>query len=635
MESIHQILKQYWGHTAFRPLQEDIIGSILSGNDTLALLPTGGGKSICFQVPALAMEGICIVISPLIALMKDQVDNLNKRGIKATAVFSGMKKNEIDVALDNCVYGKVKFLYLSPERLGTELVRVRLQKMKICFLAVDEAHCISQWGYDFRPAYLRIAELRELLPKLNVLALTATATPDVVKDIQAKLAFKKECVFQASFERKNLAYVVLQEEDKWNRLLKVVNNIPGCGIVYARNRKKTQEIANFLNRNNIRSDFYHAGLDPKVRDEKQSAWMKNTCRVIVCTNAFGMGIDKPDVRFVVHLELPDSLEAYFQEAGRAGRDGNKSYAVLLFQGIDAEESRFRLQQNFPEIAEIKIVYQALANYLKLAIGAGLDAVYDFDIAQFCSSFNLKVNNVYNCLKFLEKQEYLALSENANNHSKIKLRMNKADLYAFQIGNAKYDAFIKTILRSYSGAFDDFISIHESDLAKRSELKKEDVVTNLMQLNQLNVLHYLPQTFLPQLCFTRARVDTKQLTIAPELLQVREEIAIKKLSAVIKYAESTQLCRSQLLLQYFGETNTQACGVCDVCLAKNKSNELSAPLFEQLAKKAQTQLEAKKLSLTDLVKALNSKKEAQSIQVIQNLIDSGKIVSENELLTWKR
>lgn len=635
MESIHQILKQYWGHTAFRPLQEDIIGSILSGNDTLALLPTGGGKSICFQVPALAMEGICIVISPLIALMKDQVDNLNKRGIKATAVFSGMKKHEIDVALDNCVYGKVKFLYLSPERLGTELVRVRLQKMKICFLAVDEAHCISQWGYDFRPAYLRIAELRELLPKLNVLALTATATPDVVKDIQAKLAFKKECVFQASFERKNLAYVVLQEEDKWNRLLKVVTNIPGCGIVYARNRKKTQEIANFLNRNNIRSDFYHAGLDPQLRDEKQSAWMKNTCRVIVCTNAFGMGIDKPDVRFVVHLELPDSLEAYFQEAGRAGRDGNKSYAVLLFQGIDAEESRFRLQQNFPEIAEIKIVYQALANYLKLAIGAGLDAVYDFDIAQFCSSFNLKVSNVYNCLKFLEKQEYLALSENANNHSKIKLRMNKADLYAFQIGNAKYDAFLKTILRSYSGAFDDFISIHESDLAKRSELKKEEVVSNLMQLNQLNVLHYLPQTFLPQLCFTRARVDTKQLTIAPELLKEREEIAVNKLSAVIKYAESTQLCRSQLLLQYFGETNTQACGVCDVCLAKNKSSELSAPLFEQLAKRAQSQLEAKKLSLTDLVKALNSKKEAQSLQVIQNLIDSGKIVSENELLTWKR
>jgi len=634
MLEIHQILKQYWGHSSFRPLQEEIIHAILSGKDTLALLPTGGGKSICFQVPALAQEGICIVISPLIALMKDQVDNLNKRGIKAIAVYSGMKKSEIDIALDNCVYGKIKFLYLSPERLGTELVKVRLQKMKICFLAIDEAHCISQWGYDFRPAYLKIATLREMLPDLKVLALTATATPEVVKDIQKQLSFVSENVFQASFERNNLSYVVLYEEDKWKRLLKIVNSIPGTGIVYARNRKKTKEISDFLNRNNISSDYYHAGLAPLERDAKQSAWMNNQCRVMACTNAFGMGIDKPEVRFVVHLELPDSLEAYFQEAGRAGRDGNKSYAVLLFQPVDSTESEFRLQQSFPKIEEIRTVYQALANHYKLAIGAGYDVAFDFDIAPFCDSFNFKANLVFNCLKFLEKQEYLVLSDNANNVSKIKLLMNKSELYQFQIQNKKYDDFLKTILRSYSGAFDDYINIHESELAKRSNLAKTEVIANLNFLNKLNVLHFLPQTFLPQITFTKARVDAKNITISAEVLKIREAQAKKKLDAVIHYAESKEFCRSQLLLAYFGETNAKPCGVCDVCLSKNKNKHPDADEMKMLFEKVERLLNAKRYTVHELVTALHPAKEAESLQIIQQLLDTGKIKSEHDFLSWR-
>ncbi|HRH03329.1 MAG TPA: ATP-dependent DNA helicase RecQ [Bacteroidia bacterium] len=630
MQSIHQLLKNYWGHSTFRPLQENIIKSILEGNDTLALLPTGGGKSICFQVPALAMEGVCVVISPLIALMKDQVDNLTKRGIKACAVYSGMKKQEIDVLLDNCVYGKIKFLYLSPERLSSELVKVRLSKMNISFLAIDEAHCISQWGYDFRPAYLRIAELRELLPNQKLLALTATATPEVVKDIQQQLHFNNGKIFTASFERKNLAYIVLQEEDKWNRLLKIVTSLKGAGIVYARNRKRTQEIALFLQRNNITADYYHAGLSPQVRDTKQNNWMLNNCRIMVCTNAFGMGIDKPDVRFVVHLELPDSLEAYFQEAGRAGRDGNKSYGILLFQSIDSNESMHRLKQGFPSVSEIKSVYQALCNYYKLAIGSGLEAIFEFDISDFCNTFNLKANHVFNCLKFLEKEEYLSVSDSSKTNAKLKILLNKQELFDFQVANKNLDHLIKTILRSYSGAFDEYIMISETELAKRTTQKKEDVCKQLTYLNKLNVISYFPQSFLPQLTFTRARVDVKKITISAETLSKRFELASQKLTAVIQYAESTQLCRSQMLLHYFGESTVGFCGVCDVCLAKNKTHDLTSELFTLLANRITSLLQSQKLPLSSLVKLMEHKKEKQSIAVIQHLLDAGILLSENDV-----
>ncbi len=630
MQSIHQLLKHYWGHSTFRPLQENIIQSILDGTDTLALLPTGGGKSICFQVPALAMDGVCVVISPLIALMKDQVDNLTKRGIKACAVYSGMKKQEIDVLLDNCVYGKIKFLYLSPERLSSELVKVRLCKMKISFLAIDEAHCISQWGYDFRPAYLRIAELRELLPQQKILALTATATPEVVKDIQQQLNFKNSKVFIASFERKNLAYIVLQEEDKWNRLLKIVTSLKGAGIIYARNRKRTQEIALFLQRNSITADYYHAGLSPQVRDTKQNNWMLNNCRIMVCTNAFGMGIDKPDVRFVVHLELPDSLEAYFQEAGRAGRDGNKSYGIVLFQSVDSNESMHRLKQGFPTVSEIKSVYQALCNYYKLAIGSGLEITFDFDSADFCNTFNLKANHVFNCLKFLEKEEYLSLSDSSKTNAKLKILLNKQTLFDFQVANKDLDILIKTILRSYSGAFDEFILISETELAKRTAQKKEDIIKQLNYLNKLKVISYFPQSFLPQLTFTRARVDVKKLTISAEVLSKRFELAAQKLNAVIHYAESTKLCRSQMLLHYFGESTAGFCGVCDVCLAKNKTLNLTSEMFTILTNKITSLLQTQKLPLKSLVKLMEHKKEKQSILVIQHLLDSGILLTENEV-----
>ena len=636
MSEIYNILKQYWGYEQFRPLQESIIQSILIEQlDTLALLPTGGGKSICFQVPALVMEGVCIVISPLIALMKDQVDNLNRRGIKACAIYSGMKKSEIDVALDNCVYGKIKFLYLSPERLGTEIVQVRLQKMKISFIAVDEAHCISQWGYDFRPAYLKIAELRELFPNIKVMALTATATPEVVIDIQQKLGFIKENVFQASFERDNLAYVVLHEEDKWNRLLKVVNNIQGSGIVYARNRRKTQEIADFLKRNKISADYYHAGLESHIRDEKQTSWMQNKCRVMVCTNAFGMGIDKPDVRFVAHMELTDSLEAYFQEAGRAGRDGKKSFAVLMYQDSDTKDLKHRLELSFPSIEEIRKIYQALANYFQLAVGAGFDVSFEFDISKFCSTYSLNATTVYNCLKFLEREEYVASNDSVEAASKIKILLNKEELYHFQIANKKYDGFIKTILRSYSGSFDNFISIHEGELAKRSELTKDNVIQDLQYLHKVNVLCYIPRTFLPQITFTRERVDAKDLAISKIVLEERKNNALKKLQAVFHYAHSKQFCRSQLLLNYFGENDGKPCGVCDVCLNKNKNKEINSEDFKLITQKIKETLTLQSLTIVQLVKVINSKKEGVTISIIQSLLEANKIEEENNLLSWKK
>lgn len=422
--NIHNILAKYWGYHSFRPLQEEIITSVLQGNDTLALLPTGGGKSVCFQVPALVQEGVCIVISPLIALMKDQVDNLQKKGISAIAITSAMHKREIDIAFDNCVYGNIKFLYLSPERLITPIAQARIQKMKVSLIAVDEAHCISQWGYDFRPSYLEIAKLRELQPKVPVLALTATATPEVVKDIQEKLRFKKANVLQKSFERKNLAYVVIGEEDKLSRLLKVVNNVGGTGVVYVRNRKKTQEVAAFLQKNKIPADFYHAGLTPGERSQKQDSWIKNKTRVIVATNAFGMGIDKPDVRFVVHLDLPDSLEAYFQEAGRAGRDEGKAYAVMLYNEADINDLKSNVEMSFPSVEEIRQTYQALANYYQLAVGSGEGAAFDFDISELCRNYKLEPVTVFNSIRFLEKEGYISATEAVYQPSRINFTLNK-------------------------------------------------------------------------------------------------------------------------------------------------------------------------------------------------------------------
>lgn len=634
MATIHEILEQHWGYRSFRPMQEEIINSVLKGNDTLALLPTGGGKSICFQVPALAKEGICVVVSPLIALMKDQVENLQKKNISAVAITSAMHKREIDIALDNCVYGKVKFLYLSPERLETEIVKVRLQKMKVNLIAIDESHCISQWGYDFRPSYLKIATLRELLPGIPVLALTATATPEVVKDIQEKLGFKKENVLQKSFERKNLAYIVQHEEDKLARLVKIANGVKGTGVVYVRNRKKTQEIASYLKSNNISADFYHAGLDNKQRDLKQQNWIENRTRVIVCTNAFGMGIDKPDVRFVVHIDLPDSLEAYFQEAGRAGRDEQKAFAVLLYNPGDKLELERNTENQFPPIEEIKSTYQALANYYQLATGSGMGVTFNFDIAQFCDTYNLQAITAHNCLKFIEKEGYIYLSDAVYKPSRIKFEVGREDLYKFQITHPTFDVFIKLLLRYYSGVFDDFAKINEYDLGKKLNVAQQDIVKRLNYLQQLNIITYIAQTELPQLTFTQPRVDARELSISKENYALLKKRATERMEAVLHYAESNHKCRSQLLLSYFGETDTYRCNQCDVCLEENK-RILSNDEFDAIATQIKQLLAVHPMSLEQLTDAITTSSEDKRIKTIQWMLDSGEIEYDDELLVLKK
>lgn len=625
MPTIHEILEQYWGYKNFRPLQEDIVNSVLQGNDTLALLPTGGGKSICFQVPAMAKEGICVVISPLIALMKDQVENLTNKGIKAIAITSAMHKREIDIALDNCVHGSIKFLYLSPERLETEIVKVRLQKMKVNLIAIDESHCISQWGYDFRPSYLKIEALRELLPGIPLLALTATATPEVVTDIQEKLRFKKPNVLQKSFERKNLSYVVIHEEDKLARLVKIANNLKGVGVVYVRNRKKTQDIANYLRSNNISADFYHAGLDAKTRDLKQSSWMQNKTRVIVCTNAFGMGIDKPDVRFVVHIDLPDSLEAYFQEAGRAGRDEQKAYAILLYNTADKIELERNVSGSFPSIEEIKQTYQALANYYQIPAGSGAGVTYNFDIVGLCETYKLTALTVFNSLKFLEKEGYISTTDALFQPSRIKFELNREDLYKFQIAAPAFDDFIKLLLRSHSGLFDSFEKINEFDLAKKTHTSRDEIVKKLNYLHQHKLLTYAPQTELPQLTFTQERIDVKNLSISKENYTFLKQRAIERMEAVIHYADSNHKCRNQILLAYFGETNTHRCNQCDVCLEENKKI-LHTDEFENISRQIKELLAVHPMQLESLVNSITEGNEEKRLRTIQWLMD-------NELLKY--
>lgn len=632
---IHQILLKYWGYNSFRPLQEDIINAALEGNDTLALLPTGGGKSICFQVPAMVKEGICIVVSPLIALMKDQVENLTKRNIKAVAIYSGMTKREIDITLDNCIYGNIKFLYISPERIETEIFKVRYEKMNVNLIAIDESHCVSQWGYDFRPSYLNIAQLRDKKPDVPFLALTATATPEVVVDIQKQLKFKKENALQKSFERKNLAYTVLQEEDKLNRILKILTNVPGTSVIYVRSRKKTKEIALFLLKNGISADYYHAGLSNEERTLKQSNWINNITRVIVSTNAFGMGIDKPDVRSVIHIDLPDSLEAYFQEAGRAGRDEQKAYAVLLFETADRIDLEQRIVNSFPEIPIIKKVYQALANYFQIPIGSALNESYSLNIIDFSQQYNLEIFTVYNCLKFLEKEGYLILSESNYNASRIKFEINKDDLYEFQVKKPKLDIFIKTILRSYSGLFENFAKIDEFELAKRLKTSKEKVVKALQYLNHLEVISYLEQTNQPQLTYLTERLDVKDIKISAKHYHDRKEIAVKKMESVIYFATAKHKCRSEILLKYFGEKEVYRCGVCDVCIDRNKL-ELSDVEFSAVSEQLKKIVQNKSLSITEVVNKIEGVRDDKIIKVIQWLMENEKLVTNEEnLLEWRK
>ncbi|MCB0821974.1 MAG: RecQ family ATP-dependent DNA helicase [Bacteroidales bacterium] len=635
MSKSAEILLKYWGYNSFRPAQEEIINSILEGKDTLALLPTGGGKSICFQVPVMATEGIGIVVTPLIALMKDQVENLRARGITASAIYSGMMQTEIEVALNNAVHKKLKFLYVSPERLQTDQFQMALQKMRVNILVVDEAHCISQWGYDFRPSYLKIAEIKSLLPEVPVMALTATATPEVVDDIQGKLNFSKPNVFQQSFERKNLTYVVLHEEDKLNRLLRVTRNIPGTGIVYMRNRRKTVEIAEFLRFNKVSADFYHAGLSSKERSSRQDAWKKGQIRVMVSTNAFGMGIDKPDVRFVVHLDLPDSIEAYFQEAGRGGRDGRQSYAVLMYHESDIPEIEKFLEIQYPLIENIRQVYHALGNYYQLAIGSGRDVNFEFSLPDFAASYNFQPIVVAAALKLLEKDGYLKLQDISDNDSLLFVRIGKEDLYKFQVQNARYDKFVKTLLRSYSGLFTEFTKINEDEIAKRLEIPVEEVVKTLKYLMKLEVLIYKQQTGNPQITFLTERLDGKDISISNENYKDRKANARKRLDAVLNYVSSSTRCRSSLLLEYFGEIQSHRCGKCDVCVERNKI-EMSELEFNNVLNQVKPLILNEPLSIKEISEQIRGASENQVIKVIQWLLDNNKIEYDAaRKLSWKK
>ena len=633
MDQYTQILTKYWGYSEFRPLQEDIIHSVMERRDTLALMPTGGGKSITFQVPALATEGICLVITPLIALMRDQVENLNRRDIKAMAIHSGMTHREIDVALDNCIFGNYKFLYVSPERIETEIFKARVPRMKVNLIAIDEAHCISQWGYDFRPSYLNIANLRNYLDKpAPFLALTATATPRVIDDIQEKLRFRERNVLWKSFERKNLVYLVRNVENKLGYIAQSVQRNKGSGIIYTRSRKRTRELAELLSKQGVSVDFYHAGLDSEVRNAKQEKWQKGQTRIITATNAFGMGIGKPDVRFVLHYDLPDSLEAYYQEAGRAGRDGNRSYAVLLYNETDRVKANRRIQTNFPEIKEIKSIYEALGIFLQVPVGGGKFMAYDFNIYDFVSNYKFNALNVYSSIKFLQKEGYLELTDELSNKSKAYFLVDRDDLYNFQLSNEKYDRFIKLMLRTYTGLFSNYVKIDEVELARKAHVKTDIIYQYLNKLKSFKIIDYIPYRKTPMIIFTEERRDKKNLYLSPENYKELKDRYIEKLQAVLDYAASNTKCRSVQLLEYFGEKDTYRCGKCDVCNKRNEL-ELSRYEFDDILTDLKGKLKVEAFTMEKLVENTGKSKE-KVIKVLEWLLDHQKVIRNSEgKLTW--
>ncbi len=618
MERYRTILQEHWGYATFRPLQEEIIRSVVSGADTLALMPTGGGKSITFQVPALASPGVSLVITPLISLMTDQVERLKAQGIKAVAVHSGLTRIEVDIALDNCIYGDVKLLYLSPERLSTDLFLTRLAGMKVNLIAVDEAHCISQWGYDFRPSYLQIASIRDRLPGVPVLALTATATGEVATDIMRQLRFKNENVIRQSFERKNLAYLVRQQEDKPAYMLKIFARQKGAGIVYVRSRKKTRDIAEFLTNNGIKAECYHAGLDPSIRKARQEAWMKGKITVMVATNAFGMGIDKEDVRVVVHHDLPDSPEAYFQEAGRAGRDGRKSYAVLLYHPSDKQSLEQAYAVRYPEIDLIRKIYHALGNYFQVLPGAGKGLVYDFNLMDFCIKFRFHNLVAYHALKHMERAGFIELTDEIYLPSRVHFKIDRDDLYKFQVANDRYDGIIRLLLRAYSGMFTDFVRIDEATLAKKAGVSPEAIVNALENLGSMGVLHYLKPKNTPQLIWTSERLQEKSLLFPVEDYEKRKKSARERLQFMIGYASSDHRCRSQLLLGYFGEGDPYRCRQCDVCMRKHESG-LNRYEYDQIRDKLLDLLSGGPVDRQELFARVDAL-EDKVVMVLSDLLD---------------
>lgn len=625
MQQYLNILKQYWGYDDFRPLQGDIIKSVASGKDTLGLMPTGGGKSLTFQVPTMVMEGVCIVVTPLIALMKDQVENLKKRSIPAAAIYSGMSKDDILLTLENTVFEAYKFLYVSPERLSTSIFIEKIKQTKVCMIAVDESHCISQWGYDFRPSYLKIADIREIIPDAPILALTATATLEVVDDIQDKLHFKEKNVFRKSFLRTNLAYIVRTTENKDNQLLNILNKVQGTSVVYVRNRKKTKEVADFLNQNGIVAEHFHAGLKNETKDARQQRWKNDETRVIVSTNAFGMGIDKPEVRTVVHLDLPDSLEAYFQEAGRAGRDEKKAYAVVLFNNSDIAKMRKRVADTFPEKDMVRKVYKALGDYYEIAEGYGLDAVFPFDLADFCSKFKLPMLVAYNSLKILQQAGYLELTDEQDNSSRVLVIVNKDDLYNIKF-TADQDKMLHVLLRSYTGLFTDYAYISEEIIAGRLNWNKDKVYDILMELSKDRVIQFIPRKKIPFVTYIHEREDPQRLNLGKEAYDNRKERYINRAKSVLDYVKEQNVCRSQVLLAYFGETNNKPCGQCDICL-KQKEQQVTEADFDKIRLAVLELLSSKALSIEEIISQLPFK-EAKIIQVVRFLIDQ-KILTQDK------
>lgn len=626
----HEILKQYWGYDSFRGIQEEIIKSIGEGRDTLGLMPTGGGKSITFQVPALAKDGLCIVITPLIALMKDQVQNLRKREIKALAIYSGMTRQEILTALENCIFGNYKFLYISPERLDTEIFRTKLRSMKVSMITVDESHCISQWGYDFRPAYLKIAEIRELLPEVPVLALTATATPEVVTDIQARLKFREGNVFRMSFERKNLAYIVRKTDNKTKEIPYILQRISGSAIIYVRNRRRTKEITELLMNEGITADFYHAGLDNAVKDLRQKRWQSGEVRVMVATNAFGMGIDKPDVRIVLHLDLPDSPEAYFQEAGRAGRDGEKAYAVILYSKSDKTTLHKRVVDTFPDKEYILNVYEHLQYYYQMAMGDGFQCIREFNLEEFCRKFKYFPVPVDSALKILTQAGYLEYTDEQDNSSRILFTIRRDELYKLREMGKEAEALIQSILRSYTGVFTDYAYISEESLAIRTGLTRQQIYNILVTLTKRRIVDYIPRKKTPYIIYTRERLELRFLHIPPSVYEERKARYEARIKAMEEYVTTENICRSRMLLRYFGEKNEHNCGQCDVCLSKRATDNLSEKSYEEVKRQILNLLSHSPLTPAETADQIKAEKEDIG-QVIRYLLDEGELKMQDGML----
>ncbi|UPK70920.1 ATP-dependent DNA helicase RecQ [Chitinophaga filiformis] len=622
MANPSDILKKYWGYTQFRPLQEEIIQSVSKGTDTLALLPTGGGKSICFQVPAMLSEGLCIVVTPLIALMKDQVANLQKRNIPAVAIYAGMYYQDVERLLEEARRGKYKFLYLSPERLQSKRFLEYCDGMPVNLLAIDEAHCISQWGYDFRPAYLEIATIRTYFPGVPLLALTASATPRVQQDICEKLLMKQPAIFTKSFARHNLSYSVIEEDNKPEKLKHILQRVQGSAIVYCRNRKRTREVAEMLEQSGIAATYYHAGLTGEERAVRQELWLNNRIRVMACTNAFGMGIDKPDVRVVIHYDATDGLESYYQEAGRAGRDEKKSYAVLMYQQQELTEMVRMMALQFPEAEEIREVYQCLVNYLQVAVGSAEGVYYDFDINDFVRKFELNITTAYSALKILEQEGILQLSESVFMPSRVEFIISKQTLYDFTDMQPAYDPLLQTLLRTYEGIFDTPVPVYEKQVARLMRKPESQVIEWLQQLHQRRILKYNQRKEEPQLCFTQERVSAQHLRIDTNRIKERMKVYKERLDAMIDYIRNREVCRTQMLVRYFGEKSTADCGVCDVCIEKKKK-PLEGKEAEAIAVQLLAQLQAVPMEWADVRNRLLTIKEDALLEVMQFLIAEGR------------